>query len=397
MKEIAGTICTPKGFYAMGVHCGLKKKKKDIGLIYSDVPASAAAVFTTNKVQAAPIIQTQKALKAGASLQAIIVNSAVANACTGQQGVKDAQAMQTLTAEKLGIEPEEVAVASTGVIGEPLNMEKIREGIAKLERQKAGETFHQAILTTDTCTKEVVVECLIQGKTVRIAGVAKGSGMIHPNMATMLSFITTDCAIQPALLQTCLKKAVDVTYNQITVDGDTSTNDMVVVMANAQAGNPEIAAEDQDWDIFYEAFHWVCQTLAKKIAADGEGATKLIDVTVQQATSALAARMMAKKIVGSALVKAAMFGEDPNWGRIVCAAGYAEQPLDPEKLVVTIGKQIIFQAGMPTGYLQEEMQETLAQKEIKLELNLGLGTASGQAWGCDLSYEYVKINACYHT
>ena len=397
MKVVTGTIASPQGFYADGQHVGLKNKKKDLGWLYSIVPAQAAGVFTTNQVQAAPIILTKKGLSTGV-LQGVIVNSGNANACTGQQGLLDAKEMQELTGEALGIDPSLVAVASTGVIGKLMPMATVAKGIEQL-KQHEGDAFgfHEAILTTDTGTKEVAISHSFGETEVLMAGVSKGSGMIHPNMATMLGFITTDAVIKHNVLQQALKEVIEVTFNQITVDGDTSTNDMVLVLANGESKGPEIKLGTSDYDHFKGMLQLVCETLAKKIAKDGEGATKLIEVEVNSATDEQGARMMAKEVVGSSLVKTAIFGEDPNWGRIICAMGYSEVSLNPDTVSIDIGPVAVFKAGMPIDFDVAMVQEYLTGKEIKIMIQLNQGDKTGTAWGCDLSYDYVKINALYHT
>lgn len=397
MKVVTGTIASPQGFYADGQHVGLKNKKKDLGWLYSIVPAQAAGVFTTNQVQAAPIILTKKGLSTGV-LQGVIVNSGNANACTGQQGLLDAKEMQELTGEALGIDPSLVAVASTGVIGKLMPMATVAKGIQQLKQHEGDATgFHEAILTTDTGTKEVVISHFFGETEVLMAGVSKGSGMIHPNMATMLGFITTDAVIKHNVLQQALKEVIEVTFNQITVDGDTSTNDMVLVLANGESKGPEIKLGTSDYDHFKGMLQLVCETLAKKIAKDGEGATKLIEVEVNSATDEQGARMMAKEVVGSSLVKTAIFGEDPNWGRIICAMGYSEVSLNPDTVSIDIGPVAVFKAGMPIDFDVAMVQEYLTGKEIKIMIQLNQGDKTGTAWGCDLSYDYVKINALYHT
>lgn len=397
MKTINGTIASPKGFYADGFHSGLKRKRKDIGWIYSEYPAQAAGVFTTNAVQAAPIQVTKQALKSD-YLQAIIVNSGNANACTGKNGLLHAQEMQQMAAQKLGVSSGSVAVASTGIIGQELPMTTIKKGIFGLNKTEGTPGhFHEAILTTDTRTKEIVVMSEIDGEKVTMAGVAKGSGMIHPNMATMLAFITTDAAIENQLLQETLKHITDQTFNQITVDGDTSTNDMVLVMANGAAGNPFIQKESEGYQEFTAMLRVVMEELAKMIAQDGEGATKLIEATVTHAKDQLTARMIAKKIVGSSLVKTAMFGADPNWGRIICAIGYADPSIDPEKVTISIGGLPVLINSQPQSFDEMKMREILVQDKIMILVDLQDGTKTGTAWGCDLTYKYVEINALYHT
>ncbi|WP_187137273.1 bifunctional ornithine acetyltransferase/N-acetylglutamate synthase [Listeria grandensis] len=393
-----GTIATPLGFFADGKHCGLKRKKKDIGVIFSEVPAAAAAVYTMNQMQAAPIFVTKDSLAVDQTLQAIVVNSGVANACTGKQGLDDGFAMRAITAKHLGIAESSVAIASTGVIGDYLPMEKVTAGIESLQ-VNAGESsdFHEAILTTDTVQKELTLQSEIGGKTVTISGVAKGSGMIHPNMATMLSFITTDAAVPAELLQKLLKQKVDQTFNQITVDGDTSTNDMVVVMANGCAGNASFSEGTPEFAVFTKMFYAVCQHLAKSIARDGEGATKLIEAQVKGATSKEDARMIAKQIVSSSLVKTAMFGEDANWGRIICAIGYSGGRFLPDNITIKIGEIAILEKSETVAYDPEILAAYLQKETILIEVNLHSGIEEGIAWGCDLSYDYVKINACYRT
>lgn len=398
MEIIKGTIASPMGFYADGIHCGLKKKKLDLGWIFSEVPASVAGVFTTNQVQAAPVAESKKVVKSG-KIQGIIVNSGNANACTGATGSANAQEMQKLAGEKWGISPSLVAVASTGVIGHQLPMDKIAKGIEDLHQSevKQAEDFQQAILTTDTSEKTITVQTVIDGKTVTISACGKGSGMIHPNMATMLGFVTTDVAISSDLLQQLLKDLTEVTFNQITVDGDTSTNDMVLVMANGMAENSEIQDKNQNYHTFKESLALVLTELAKMIAKDGEGATKLIEADVKGAKTASEARMIAKSIVGSMLVKSAIFGKDPNWGRILCAIGYSGVDFDPETVTIKLADQVVFSKGNPVLFDSEKMAENLNEEEIKIEVTLQAGKAFGQAWGCDLTYEYVKINALYHT
>lgn len=320
MQVIQGTIASPKGFQADGVHCGLKRKRKDIGWIYSEVPANAAGVFTTNKVQAAPVKWTKEVVKKG-KIQAIVVNSGNANACTGPQGKIDAQTMAKLVSEKLQISTSQVAVSSTGIIGQPMPMATITKGIQALNSTGEAEGFHEAILTTDTVTKEITLQENFGQEVVTMSGVAKGSGMIHPNMATMLAYVTTDANISAKLLQELLKELTEVTFNQITVDGDTSTNDTVLVLANGQAQNKEILKDTIAYQQFKEMLHFVLEALAKKIAQDGEGATKLIEVKVSGAEKALEARMVAKTIVGSSLIKSAIFGKDrsylPHWKSVL--------------------------------------------------------------------------------
>lgn len=351
-----------------------------------------------NQMQAAPIFVTKDSFASDAKLQAIIVNSGNANACTGNQGMLDALTMRAKTAENLQIPVESVAVASTGIIGDMLPMDKIIAGIDMLEKQSGNAAdFEEAILTTDTFQKQITFQIELSGKTVTMSGVAKGSGMIHPNMATMLAFITTDAAIPAELLQKLLKIKVDKTFNQITVDGDTSTNDMVVVMANGCAENPIIQEGTADWEKLAAMFQAVTEHLAKSIARDGEGATKLIEVQVNGATKTEDARMIAKKIVSSSLVKTAAFGGDGNWGRIICAIGYSGGRFAPDNITIKIGGIEILNHSSQTIFNQQALDEYLEEEHIVIEVDLHIGLESGTAWGCDLSYEYVKINACYRT
>ncbi len=354
-KAIKGNIASPKGFTADATHAELKFQKLDLGLILSDVPAAVAGVFTTNKVAAAPI-DLDKAVVAGGVAQAIIVNSAIANAVTGDEGITNAKKTQRLLAEKFDLNPSHVAVCSTGVIGKQLPMDKIALGISKLSAEN-GHTngFAEAILTTDLVTKEVTYEVEIAGKTVTVAGVCKGSGMIHPNMATMLGFITTDAKIAQPLLQNMLSEIIETTFNQITVDGDTSTNDTVLVMANGQADNAEILVDTEDYQAFKTVLAIVCQDLAKKIAADGEGATKLIEVNVTGAPDELSARLIAKQIVGSSLVKTAIFGADPNWGRVISAIGQVAA-FDVPDIELEIQGDLVLLHSTPVDFDQAESE-----------------------------------------
>ncbi|EQB96267.1 N-acetylglutamate synthase [Geobacillus sp. A8] len=395
-----GTVVTPKGFQAAGVHAGLRYSKKDLGVILCDVPASAAAVYTQSHFQAAPLKVTQASLAVEQKLQAVIVNSACANACTGEQGLKDAYEMRELCAKQFGLALHHVAVASTGVIGEYLPMEKIRAGIEKLvpgATMADAEAFQTAILTTDTVMKRACYQTTVDGKTVTVGGAAKGSGMIHPNMATMLAFITTDANISSAVLHDALRSITDVSFNQITVDGDTSTNDMVVVMANGLAGNDELTPNHPDWEHFYEALRKTCEDLAKQIARDGEGATKLIEVRVRGAKTDDEAKKVAKQIVGSNLVKTAVYGADANWGRIIGAIGYADADVDPDNVDVAIGPMVMLKGSEPQPFSEEEATAYLQQETVVIEVDLHLGDGFGVAWGCDLTYDYVKINASYRT
>lgn len=397
MKVIKGNIASPLGFSADGLHAGFKKRKKDFGWIVSEVPASVAGVYTTNKVIAAPLIVTRNAVKKTQKMQALVVNSGVANSCTGVQGMEDAQTMQQWIAEKLGIDSDLVGVASTGVIGELMPMDTLKKGLSKILINGNSDDFAQAILTTDTQTKAVAVTEQFGRDEVTMAGVAKGSGMIHPNMATMLAFITCDAVISSETLQLALSQNVETTFNQITVDGDTSTNDMVLVMSNGCTLNDEILPDTPEFDKFSSMLHFVMQELAKKIAKDGEGATKLIEAEVLNAPNEADARMMAKSVVGSSLVKTAVFGEDPNWGRILAAVGYVGADIAVDNIDIYLENIPVMIASSPVSFDEEEMQAVMQADEIKISIDLHAGEQAASAWGCDLSYDYVKINALYRT
>ena len=397
MKIIDGTIASPLGFSADGLHAGFKKKKLDFGWIVSEVPASVAGVYTTNKVIAAPLLVTKAAIQKSQKLQAIVVNSGVANSCTGQQGLDAAYEMQRLTAQKLKIEPDLVGLASTGVIGEQLPMNALKNGLSQILVSGKAEDFAEAILTTDTCTKTCVVTEEFGSDLVTMAGVAKGSGMIHPNMATMLAFITCDANISSATLQAALSQHVETTFNQITVDGDTSTNDMVLVMANGCRQNEEILPDTEEFEKFSKMLRYLMADLAKKIAKDGEGATKLIEVNVRHAKDEQSGRMIAKSVVGSSLVKTAIFGQDPNWGRILAAIGYAGADVSVDYIDIWIEGIPVMQASSPVAFDPEETSDAMAGELLTLTIDLHDGDAEAQAWGCDLSYDYVKINALYRT
>ena len=401
MKRISRkNIISPKGFKAVGIHCGLKHKKNDLALLVSEVPASVAGVFTTNVIQAAPLQVTKKVVYETQKMQAIVINSGNANACTGKQGMQDAMTMQRKTAEHLGIDSNLVGIASTGVIGEQMNMVPLLSGIEKLQPMDSLEgsiQFSQAILTTDTVTKNTAYATVIDDREVVVAGVAKGSGMIEPNMATMLGFITTDANIESEHLQTALKEITDVTFNSITVDGDTSTNDMVLVMANGLAGNHSLTPDHPEWQSFVDALHAVSRDLAKMIAKDGEGATKLIEAKVTGAVSDEQARQIAKSVVGSPLVKTAVFGCDANWGRIIAAIGYSGATIDPEDIKIYIGDTVVVEGGEPIPFSEEKLLIYLKQHEVKFAIELNQGAGQGMAWGCDLTYDYVQINATYRT
>ena len=397
MKIIDGTIASPLGFSADGLHAGFKKKKLDFGWIVSEVPASVAGVYTTNKVIAAPLLVTKASIQKSQKLQAIVVNSGVANSCTGQQGLDAAYDMQRLTAQKLKINPDLVGLASTGVIGEQLPMDALKNGLSQILVSGNAEDFAEAILTTDTCTKTCVVTEEFGTDLVTMAGVAKGSGMIHPNMATMLAFITCDANISSATLQKALSQHVETTFNQITVDGDTSTNDMVLVMANGCRQNEEILPDTEEFEKFSNMLRYLMADLARKIAKDGEGATKLIEVNVRHAKDEQSGRMIAKSVVGSSLVKTAIFGQDPNWGRILAAIGYAGADVSVDNIDIWIEGIPVMQASSPVAFDPEETSDAMAGELLTLTIDLHDGDTEAQAWGCDLSYDYVKINALYRT
>lgn len=401
-----GGVTAPEGFLAAGVSAGIKKNgKKDIALIYSERPCVAAGVFTRNLVKAAPLLLDLEHLaQTGGKAQAIIVNSGNANACTGEQGAKDARAMAELTAAKLGIKPEEVLVSSTGVIGVNLPMEKVTAGIslaAEALARSGGGAAAQAIMTTDTVKKEVALSIRLEDKEVTIGAMAKGSGMIHPNLATMLCFVTTDAAVEGKALQQALRTAVDATFNMLTVDGDTSTNDSVLVLANGVAGNSPLTEESDGYADFTAALTEVCREMAKQIAADGEGATKLLEVQVKNAATLQDARLVAKAVASSNLVKTALFGEDANWGRILCAAGYSGAQFDPGKVEIYLksaaGELQTAAQGAGIPFDEDKAAAILKEKEIIFVIDLQDGEHEASAYSCDFSYDYVKINADYRT
>jgi len=407
MKEIPGGVCAPKGFAASGVSCGIKASpgKKDLALICSREPCSAAAVFTTNRVQAASVLVTKEHI-AGGSLRAAITNSGNANACTGEAGLAAARRMAELAAGALGVEPREVAVASTGVIGVPLPIEKIEGGIAALAGALRGdEAGHaaalDAIMTTDTRRKEIAVEVEIGGAPVRIGGMAKGSGMIHPNMATMLCFLTTDAAAGPETLGRLLRRAAARSFNRVTVDGDTSTNDMALIMANGAAGAPPLREGGEGFEAFAGALEAACVSLARAMARDGEGATKLVSVTARGARSEADAERLAKSVAGSSLVKAACFGADANWGRVLCAMGYSGAEFDPGRVGARFrsaaGEIAVCAGGACLPFSEEEARRVLSRDEIEILIECGEGGGEATAWGCDLTYDYVKINGDYRS
>ena len=404
MKIINGGVCAAKGFSANGVHCGIRKNrtKRDLALIYSEVPATAAAVYTTNLVKGAPLTVT-KAHIANGYAQAVICNSGNANTCNAN-GVEIAEQMSELLAKEMGIKASDVVVASTGVIGQPLNIEPIQNGIPSLVAglSKDGtDAAAEAIMTTDLAKKEIAVEFTVGGKTCHIGGIAKGSGMIHPNMATMLVFITTDVAISAQMLQKALSSDIKDTFNMISVDGDTSTNDMVTVLANGMAGNAEITAEGEDFSEFMKALNTVTVYLCRTIAGDGEGATKLLECRVSGAKDIATAKTVAKSVICSSLLKAAMFGADANWGRVLCAIGYSGADVDVNAVDVTFksakGEITVCVNGAGVEFSEEKAKEILLEREIDIVISVGNGEGAATAWGCDLTYDYVKINGDYRT
>lgn len=404
MKQIEGGVCAAAGFKAAGVHCGIRKNqtKRDLGLIVSDCKASAAAVYTTNLVKGAPLLVTKEHLADGTA-QAILCNSGNANTCNAD-GPQIANAMCQLAADQLGLAPEDVAIASTGVIGQPLNLEIIQEGMAPLAADLAyHNSLHAAtaIMTTDTIPKEAAVEFELDGKVCHLGGIAKGSGMIHPNMATMLVFLTTDAAISSELLQKALSTDVQSTFNMVSVDGDTSTNDMVVILANGMAGNTLITQEGEDFAVFMKALNTVTMQLCKMLAGDGEGTTHLLECKVSGAADLATARTVAKSVICSSLVKAAIFGADANWGRILCAIGYSGADVNVQAVDVAFvsqaGRIEVCKAGAGIPFSEETAKQILLEHEIEIHVELNSGSAESTAWGCDLTYDYVKINGDYRT
>ena len=403
MEIINGGICAAKGFTAGGIHCGIRKNKskRDLSLIFSETKASAAAVYTTNLVKGAPLAVTKMHLMNGIA-QAVICNSGNANTCNAN-GIEIAQQMSAITAEALGIDDDDVIVASTGVIGQPLDITPIKNSIGELKESLGNNSAEAAegIMTTDTVQKEIAVSFEIGGVICKIGGIAKGSGMIHPNMATMLVFITTDTAISPEMLQKALSSDIQNTFNMVSVDGDTSTNDMVSVLANGMAGNKEITAEDEDFDTFMKALNTVTVHLCRMIAGDGEGATKLLECRVTGASDEKTAKTVAKSVICSSLTKAAMFGADANWGRVLCAIGYSGAEVDVTKVDVSFtsakGTIPVCKDGSGIDFSEEKAKEILLEKEIIINVGLNSGEFTSTAWGCDLTYEYVKINGDYRT
>ena len=404
MKQIEGGVCAAKGFKAAGVHCGIRKNqsKRDLGLIVSDCKASAAAVYTTNLVKGTPLLVTKEHLADGTA-QAILCNSGNANTCNAD-GSQIANAMCQLAADQLGLAPEDVAIASTGVIGQPLNLEVIQAGMAPLAADLAyHNSLHAAtaIMTTDTIPKEAAVEFELNGKVCHLGGIAKGSGMIHPNMATMLVFLTTDAAISSELLQKALSTDVQSTFNMVSVDGDTSTNDMVIILANGMAGNTLITQEGEDFAVFMKALNTVTMQLCKMLAGDGEGATHLLECKVSGAADLATAHTVAKSVICSSLVKAAIFGADANWGRILCAIGYSGADVNVQAVDVAFvskaGRIEVCKAGAGIPFSEEKAKQILLEREIEIQIELNSGSAESTAWGCDLTYDYVKINGDYRT
>ena len=401
--KVNGGVCAAKGYLAAGVYCGIRRNrtKKDLALVFSKTPANAAAVYTRNRVKGAPLAVT-KAHVDGGKISAIICNSGIANTCSAG-GKELAAEMCKLAGDALGVAAESVAVASTGVIGQPLSISPIAYGVPELVKtlSRDGTDAARAIMTTDTVVKQTAVEFTLGGKRVRLGGMAKGSGMIHPDMATMLVFLTTDAAVSKEMLQQALSGDVESTFNMMSVDGDTSTNDMVLLLANGEAGNEEITCENDDFRTFMCALNTVNIELCRMLAGDGEGATKLLDCVVTGAGTLRDARKAAKSVICSSLVKAAMFGADANWGRVLCAMGYSGAEFDPEKVDVSFrsaaGEVEVCKAGSPVDFSEEKAKAVLSENEILISVSLGEGGYSAEAWGCDLTYDYVRINGDYRT
>ena len=407
MKIIDGGVTAANGFYAAAAAAGIKyKNRTDMALVYSEYPCTAAGTFTTNVVKAAPVIYDREIVRSGAPVQAVVVNSGIANACTGEEGMEYCRRTAEAAGEALGIPASSVLVGSTGVIGMQLPVDRICAGVklladAKKNTLEAGTEAAQAIMTTDTVKKEAAVEITLSGKSVRVGGMSKGSGMIHPNMCTMLGYVTTDAAVSGEMLQKALSEIVQDTFNMISVDGDTSTNDTLLVLANGSAGNELITEDNEDYRALYEAIRYICETLAKKMAADGEGATKLIESAVLHADTKEHAKILAKSVVCSSLTKAAVFGCDANWGRILCALGYSGVQFDPDKtdLYFENGEKkiLIFHNGSAADYSEEEATQMLRGDTVRIVSDMNMGQESATAWGCDLTYDYVKINADYRS
>ncbi len=407
MKIIEGGVTAARGFEAAGVEAAIKyQNRKDMALVYSQAPCRAAGVFTSNVVKAAPVLWDKEIVENAPAVHAVIVNSGIANACTGRQGFDCCRQTADKAAQLFGISPDAVLVASTGVIGNQIPVEKLLAGVEKLaaskaDTQEAGTLAAEAIMTTDTVSKQAAVQIELGGRTVTVGGMCKGSGMIHPNMCTMLAFVTTDAAISKELLQEALREDVVDTFNMISVDGDTSTNDTLVVLANGMAGNPEITCKNADYEKFREALRLINTTLAKKMAGDGEGATALFETKVIHADTKENARILSKSVIGSSLCKAAIFGHDANFGRFLCALGYSGVQFDPEKIELyfqnTEKSILLYKNGVAVDYSEEEATQVLASPEVTVLVDMHMGDAEATAWGCDLSYEYVKINADYRS
>lgn len=407
MEQIQGGVTAAKGFEAAGAAANIKyKDRMDMALIYSTVPCRVAGTFTTNVVKAAPVLWDKEVVENSPFAQAVVVNAGIANACTGKQGMEYCREEAQTVSELLQIPENSVLVGSTGVIGMQLPMERINEGIRKLVSVRdgsleAGTTASKAIMTTDTVNKEIAVTITLDGKTVTIGGMSKGSGMIHPNMCTMLAYITTDAAISKTLLQEALSNSIIDSYNMISVDGDTSTNDTCLLLANGLAENAEITEKDADYEMFCEALNFVNMYLARKMAGDGEGATALFETTVINAATKQDARILAKSVICSSLCKTALYGHDANFGRFLCALGYSGVTFDPEKVELYFesktGKILIYKDGAATDYSEEEATKILSEPEVTVLVDMKMGTATATAWGCDLTYDYVKINADYRS
>ena len=407
MKKIEGGITAAKGFLAASAAAGIKyKDRKDMAVIYSQVPCQAAGTFTTNVVKAAPVKWDQKLVKELGKAQAVVINAGIANACTGAEGYSYCKETAQAAAEALGVDENSVLVASTGVIGMQLPMDRLTAGIRMMvpllsDTQESGTEAAKAIMTTDTEKKEVAVEFEAGGKTVTIGGMCKGSGMIHPNMCTMLAFVTTDLAISGELLQEALSQDIKDTYNMISVDGDTSTNDTVLLLANGLAGNPEITEKNEDYSAFCQALNYINETLAKKMAGDGEGCTALFEVKITGAQTKEQAKVLAKSVITSSLTKAAIFGHDANWGRILCAMGYSGAEFDPEQVDLyfesAAGSMQIIKDGVAVDYSEEQATKILSEPEVTAIADIKMGKEEAAAWGCDLTFDYVKINADYRS
>ncbi len=392
-------VTAAEGFVAGGVACGVGRAGgRDLGLLFSEKECAAAAVYTRNAVRGAPLAVTRESIEAG-GVRAVVVNSGNANAATGERGLKDAYGMRALAAEALGTEAYEVAVASTGVIGEHLPMDRIEAGIGSVigDLSEDGSGFAEAILTTDTRAKEAAVRVEIGGAGVAVGGTAKGSGMIHPNMGTMLAFLTTDASVEESCLQDTLSQVTERTFNRVTVDGDTSPSDMAILLANSAAGNEPLTLDSPGYPVFAEAVEAVARELARQIARDGEGATRLVEVVVEGARSEAEAATLARSVVGSNLVKAAVFGEDANWGRVLVAMGYSGVGFDPQGIELYYGPVKVFAGGEPVPHEEAEANAALVGEEVRITARLGTGGASAVAWGCDLTYKYVEINGSYRT